>query len=354
MSEFQPDYTKVVDCARNREVDRTPLYEHNVSYGIMERIEGRDYGWGDGSPACLDEFFVNYCGFFRDHGYDVVTFEACITPILPGGGNLAGHVDPPAIADRADFERYPWADIERIWFDKYGEMFAKLRNHLPAGMKAIGGVGNGVFEIAEDLVGYENLVILGYDDPDLYADLFCRIGDMMMGIWARFLREYGDAYCVLRIGDDLGYKSNTLISYDDIRAHIIPQYRRLVGLVHETGKPFLLHSCGNLFGVFDDLIAGTGIDAKHSNEDQIAPFREWVDRYGDRIGNFGGIDTDHLVRMPEDTLRKLVYETWDYCHAGHGGFCLGSGNSIPDYVDPARYLAMIETVREARGDFRER
>ena len=35
----------------------------------------------------------------------------------------------------------------------------------------------------------------------------------------------------------------------------------------------------------EDLITDVGIDAKHSNEDQIAPFPEWVRRYGDRIGN---------------------------------------------------------------------
>jgi uroporphyrinogen decarboxylase len=40
----------------------------------------------------------------------------------------------------------------------------------------------------------------------------------------------------------------------------------------------------------DDIIEVAKIDAKHSNEDDIAPFSEWVDRYGDRIGNFGGVE----------------------------------------------------------------
>lgn len=55
----------------------------------------------------------------------------------------------------------------------------------------------------------------------------------------------------------------------------------------------------------DDLITGAAIDAKHSNEDQIAPFPEWVVRYGDRIGNFGGIDTDAVCRLSADEMQRL-------------------------------------------------
>ena len=35
---------------------------------------------------------------------------------------------------------------------------------------------------------------------------------------------------------------------------------------------------------------------------------------------------------------------------GHGGLAFASGNSIPDYVPTEGYLAMVETVREWRGD----
>ena len=81
------------------------------------------------------------------------------------------------------------------------------------------------------------------------------------------------------------YKSNTLLSADDIRRLIIPEYKKIISLVHSKGRPFLLHSCGCIFGVMDHLI-DAGIDAKHSNEDEIAPFPVWVERYGDRIGNW--------------------------------------------------------------------
>ena len=46
-------------------------------------------------------------------------------------------------------------------------------------------------------------------------------------------------------------------------------------MAHDAGKPFILHSCGNLEAVYPDLIDDVGIDAKHSNEDTIAPFSRW-------------------------------------------------------------------------------
>ena len=248
----------------------------------------------------MDEFFRNYCGFFRDMGYDTVSFEA-------------------------------------------------LRRNMPEGMKAIGGVGYGIFECVQDLVGYEDLCYMRADDEELYHDMFFKIGESNLKIWKRFLQEYGDIYCVCRFGDDLGFKSTTLLPPDDIRELIIPQYKPIIQAVHDAGKPFLLHSCGCIFDVMDDIIAA-GIDAKHSNEDQIAPFSYWVEKYGDRIGNFGGIDTDAVCRLDSDAMFDYIQDVVSKS-VGHGGFAFGSGNSIPDYVPADGYRSMNQSVRKIRGDF---
>ena len=118
---------------------------------------------------------------------------------------------------------------------------------MPEGMLAIGGVGNGVFEIVQDLVGLEYLCYMKIDDEDLYRDMFRKVGDLLVEVWGQFLTEFGDVYCVCRFGDDLGFKSATLLSETDVKELIVPQYKRVVDLVHRAGKPFLLHSCGCIF-----------------------------------------------------------------------------------------------------------
>ena len=64
--------------------------------------------------------------------------------------------------------------------------------------------------------------------------------------------------------------------------------------------------CGyDIFEIMDDLIA-LGIDAKHSNEDEIAPFEVWIQKYNDRIGLFVGIDVNILCLNPYDEVYMIV------------------------------------------------
>ena len=342
---FHPDYRNLEDAAWNRVPARMPLYEHLVATSVMEDVLKTrfDHLYERDKPA----FFREYCRFFEEMGYDTVSYEGCITTILPGGGALGRHVKG-AIQSRDDFDNYPWDTLIDRWFDAFSSDYIALRAALPEGMKAVGGVGNGVFECVQDLVGYMDLCYMRSDDPDLYRDMFSRVGRVVRAIWERFLGEFGDIYCVCRFGDDLGFKSTTLLSTDDVCALIVPEYRSVIEAVHAAGKPFLLHSCGNIFNVMEAII-DAGIDAKHSNEDQIAPFPVWVDRYGDRIGNFGGIDTDCVCSLPEDRMSAYIEDVVSKCQ-GRGGFAFGSGNSIPDYVPTQQFLTMNRIIRSLRDE----
>lgn len=219
---------------------------------------------------------------------------------------------------------------------------------MPEGMKAVGGPGNGIFECVQDITGYQNLCLIGFDDPQLYRKLFEKVGQINYGIWKRFLDNFADVYAVCRFGDDLGYKSSTLLRPEDIRQFIIPQYQKIIELIHSYNKPFLLHSCGNIFDVMPDIIKA-GVDAKHSNKDVIAPFSEWISRYGSQIGNFGGIDMDVLCQCSNEQIKQYTLNVLESC-SGKGGIAIGSGNSIPDYIPVEGYMAMNKAVRRFRND----
>ena len=97
-----------------------------------------------------------------------------------------------------------------------------------------------------------------------------------------------------------------------------------------------------------DEIIDLGIDAKHSNEDSIAPFDRWIDDYGDRIGLIGGIDMSFLCSADEQQVYDRVLEDGRRFREKAKGYALGSGNSIPKYVPAANYLAMIRASQEIR------
>lgn len=346
---FEPDFTNVTDAAWNKAPRRIPLYEHIISVQKMEEYLQKPFAaLVEGNAKDKAEHFRHMCDFFLKLGYDTVSYECLISSILPGSGALYGHKEG-VIKDRKDFEQYPWNTIADIFFKTFAENFSVLRGRLPKGMKVAGGPGNGLLECVQDIVGYTQLCYIKADDPEVYAGLFKKMGDVFTDIWSRFLAEYGDLLAIGRFGDDLGFKSSTLIDPEDIRSILVPQYKRIIDLIHASGKPFLLHSCGNIFGVMPDLIDTAGINAKHSNEDVIAPFSEWVKRYGDRIGNFGGIDADVLCRENRAAIAEYVKAVFDKTHTAKG-IAYGSGNSIPDYMPLEGYLAMVDTVRKLRGE----
>jgi len=348
MAAFQNDYRYMLDVLANRRPARLPVYEHIISPVIMEKILGIEFaGLAGGGPAERAEFFRQFCRFFQEMTYDTVSYEVCITEILPGPGAITGGMGP--IQSRADFERYPWDELPGRFWQAAAPRFDALRESLPPGMKALGGVGNGVFEISEDLVGFEYLPYMHADDPELFTDLYQKIGDLMVAIWAGFLERYSDVFAVCRFGDDLGFKTSTLVSPRMLRQYVIPQYARVISQIKAAGMPFLWHSCGKIFAIMEDVIA-LGIDAKHSNEDIIAPFDQWIARYGSRIGLLGGIDVDILCQQSPAEIVAGVTEKGRRFRAAAQGYALGSGNSIPDYVPVEGYLAMLEAARCIRAE----
>ena len=98
----------------------------------------------------------------------------------------------------------------------------------------------------------------------------------------------------------------------------------------------------------DDIIGTVEIDAKHSNEDAIAPFRRWIELYGERIGNFGGLDMDVICRSTEDNLRHYIKDVITPIKDAPG-LAVGSGNQIADYIPPENFITMVEELRTIRG-----
>jgi uroporphyrinogen decarboxylase len=334
---------------KNQRPQRLPVYEHIISPLVMEKILKTPFAdLVNGDQADLDAFFTHYCRFFQVMTYDTVSFEMTITDQLPEHGAILGGRKGP-IQNRADFERYPWDELEAIYWQAADRQFRALVRNLPVGMLGLGGVGNGAFEISEDLVGFQYLAYLQADDPELFAALYQRIGDLMVAIWGRFLDHFGDYFAICRMGDDLGFKTSTLIAPRTIRQYILPQYRRVIDLIKRYNKPFLWHSCGKIFPIMEDVIA-LGIDAKHSNEDIIAPFDEWIRLFGQRIGLLGGIDVDVLCQKSPAEITEIVYENGRRYRSTANGYVLGSGNSIPEYVPVEGYLAMIEAAQQIRTE----
>jgi uroporphyrinogen decarboxylase len=238
----------------------------------------------------------------------------------------------------AEFDAYPWPDpgaASTRALEWYHE-------HLPDDMCIIGGLTGHFAENLTWLMGYETLCLSLYDQRDLVQAIADRCLELDRQVVARLL-EF-ERVRLIWGSDDMGFRSGPLISPKDMRALVLPGHRALAQLAHDAGRPYLLHSCGNLAAIMEDLIEEVKIDARHSFEDTILDVREAKRLWGDRIALLGGIDLDFLCRADEEGVRQRVRETLEVCQPG-GGYCLGTGNSVANYGPVENYLALVDEGR---------
>ncbi len=325
------------------EPDRPPLIEYIFDRAVLEPVLGMmGRGWVDlgGDRRQQAAYWDNYIAFWHRMGYDFVRLEIAMDfprPRRPGGirGRDYAETHQGLVTNWEQFEAYPWPKPEDVDFFCYDY----ITDHLPDGLGLVANHAGGPLEALTAVMGYETLCLALHDAPDLVAAIADRVGGLMEAYYRRVL-EIPRLIAVFP-GDDMGFRSATLISPEALRTYTLPWHRRFAEMTHAAGLPYFLHSCGQLAEIMDDLIDDVGIDAKHSYEDAITPAAEAKVLWGDRIGILGGVDLDKLTRLPPAELRPYVRGVIDACAPG-GRYALGSGNSIPDYIPPVNYLTMID------------
>ena len=238
----------------------------------------------------------------------------------------------------ADFEKYPWPKPEEI---NYAAL-EYLNMAVSEGMK-ITSAQFGIFENSSWLMGLQNFALAMYDQPDLVEAIIERVADLSAAAAEHAVTL--DNVEMIVLCDDMGSNNGTLVKPDFLKRHIFPHHRRLADIAHAAGKLLILHSCGNLAAVMDDIIETEQIDGKHSFQDIIMPVEDAYDRWGDRASILGGVDMDILGRGTEEQVRQRVRQILDRCGTRGTGYCLGSGNTIATYVPCGNYLAMLDEGR---------
>ena len=329
LAKHQPDFEQFLKVLRRQgRPTHLPFYEHVASEGFVSARLGRP----------LAGSWKNYVEFWMSMGYDCIPMEIHFSIKLENsswqGGVSRGSEEYAVIKTLADFEKFPWPpESAPINFNP----FERVTELLPDGAKIVGGVGGGPYEWTSKLMGVMGLSYALADCPELVERVFAKLSTL----YESALKTLADMPSVgaLRQGDDLGFKTSTFLAPDDLRRLVFPIYRKMTAIAHARGKPFILHSCGNLAEVYEDLIA-CGIDAKHSFEETILPVGEFKKLYGRRITPIGGLDVDFICRSSEEAIRARGRAMLERA-SGRGGYALGSGNSIPEYVPEEKYLAMI-------------
>lgn len=339
----------VAQVVGERVLERVPLIEYIIDEVVQRPIVtdllGREWVSPGADPASWKAYLDNFIALWWRLGYDIVRLEIG----LPFSRKSLTGTDPTMVAGQRSwvdehegtittweqFERYPWPDPTDapFWILEY------ICENLPDGMGFVTCHGGGIYEHMSALLSYEQLAYLLVDDPGLVRAITDRVGGIIEAYYQRIL-ELPRLVMILQ-GDDMGFRTGTLISPSDLRSLVLPWHGKLAAMTHAKGLPYCLHSCGQISEIMPDLINDVRIDGKHSYEDAILPIEQAHERWGTRIACLGGVDVDLLTRGSEQAVRSRVRAIVTAC-APRGRFALGSGNSIASYVPAANYLAMLD------------
>ncbi len=336
---MSPDINAFIKTLRRQKAGYVPIAELGVHPKIKEAFLGRPI------KNLKDEV-----DFWYQAGYDYVKLQpgADFNPDKIG-------VDPSQMEIREGSLSYNWASegqgvitdmasLEHYRFPQASDFdysrFERVSQYLPEGMGVVGQYGD-IFTMTWEMMGFEGFSMALFENPHLIKALNDKIGGLVLSMFEYFAQS--DVVDVLWYSDDIAFSTGLLMSPDVLRRYFFPWLKKIGDLAKQAGKPLIYHTDGKLWDVMDDIIA-CGVDALHPIEPKAMDIKEVKTRYGDKLCLIGHVDVDLLARGTPQEIRQKVKENIEA--AGYnGGYVVGSGNSIPDYVPLKNYRALLEAAK---------
>lgn len=337
-SKRKPDFDNFLKVLKGQRPSRPVLFEIFLNEPLYQILAQEKYK----STDRTEKLRVNIKAF-TVAGFDYTTAYGCDIAFKTNreeknGMSTISLNEGGIIFDEESFENYEWPDPDSYDYS----LLTKASDYLPEGMKLMVMGPGGVLENVIALTGYENLCYMVKDNEPLAKAIFDRVGSILVRYYEN-CAPY-ETVGALMSNDDWGFKGQTMLSVDDMKKYVFDWHEKIVEKIHNHDKPAILHSCGDLSAVMDDVIDHMKFDAKHSFEDNITPVEDIYDMYSERIAILGGIDMDFLCRESIDRIYERSCKMLDRSRS-KGGYALGSGNSVPEYVPHKNFYAMILAAR---------
>ncbi len=250
---------------------------------------------------------------------------------------------------RADVEQYPWpnlGDPERIT-----GLRQQAEVYQAAGYAVVlKDPFAGIFEMAQRIVGAENLLVMMASDQALAAILFDKMVELKLSFWEMALPRLGDVVDVISQADDYGTQASQLISPRMFRQQLKPRWQTILKRIRELAPhaQLFFHSCGNVRPLIPDFIEiGVQIlNPVHIRATGMEPALLKRD-FGDALSFWGGgVDTQGTLpqgtpQQVKDDVRRNVEAL-----APGGGFIFNPVHNIQADVPPQNMIAMWEALQE--------
>jgi len=203
------------------------------------------------------------------------------------------------------------------------ERFAWMAPHLErarqAGKYVVGHNPIGMYERMRHLIGFEDLMIAPYTQPDGLEALLDRLTDLTIAIMDRWA-EIGPIDAFMS-AEDWGLQTQLQMKIDTFRQFYKSRYSRLVEAAHQRGMHYFWHNCGFISDMIPDMIE-IGVDLVQLDQPRLMGHGPLTDAFGGRICFWNTVDIQWSTspNVTEEAVRAEVAEMTRAFARFNGGF----------------------------------
>ena len=205
-------------------------------------------------------------------------------------------------------------------------------------------IGFSLYERAWAMRGMTELLMDFVLHPQFVHELFTAIADYNIAQVRKALTYEIDA---VYFGDDWGQQTGLIFGPDYWHEFIRPQLVRMYGFVRDAGKVVMIHSCGKVDELFDDLVE-IGLDCFNPFQPEVMDVFSLVPRYRGRLAFHGGLSTQRT--LPYGSRADVIRETDALLALGAGGgYIFSPAHAVEGDVPMENMVAFIERAKAQCG-----